>query len=357
MAQLSIMIKPASSRCNLACDYCFYRDEAKNRAVADFGAMDNACFDELLAKAICYAQGDDISLTFQGGEPLLAGKEFFRHAFETIRGINNCGNISVSVQTNGTLIDKEWAQMFKLNNVLVGISIDGNKRCNSHRKTASGDNSFDGIIRGVNILKLHQVDFNAVIVATKLSARNIAEIYAFFKRNGMRYLQFIPCLATIDGDSRFAPTADEYGEMLCKLFDLYYDDLISGDYVSVRYFDNLVNLARLGHCEQCGLGGVCAKQYVAEANGNVYPCDFYCLDKYLLGNVNTQNFEDFEAVAIEFLEETALPKAECRSCPYIKLCRGGGCKRERQSTDYCWAYKIFFRQNFDKIINLGKLSK
>ena len=96
--------------------------------------------------------------------------------------------------------------------------------------------------------------------------------------------------------------------------------------------------------EQCGLMGHCTHQFVAEGNGNIYPCDFYCTDEWLLGNINSESLEAManSQKAKDFIMESLPVRKECKECRFYPLCRAGGCKRNKESEDYCIAYKRFF---------------
>ena len=305
MPPLSIMIKPASALCNLRCEYCFYRDVAENRKQNEYGIMTRENAKTLIEKALHFADGAPVSFAFQGGEPTLAGLDYFRNFVSDMNEINkNRSPVFLSLQTNGTLINGEWAEFLAKYNILA--------------------------------------------VLTGYSARNGKKIYNFFKSEGFKNIQFIPCLKPFGyyGESDLFMTVREYGDFLCDVFSLYAEDYKKGRYISVRQFDNWVRLYLGGAAEQCGMNGFCARQFVCESNGNIYPCDFYCTDEYLLGNIKDTNFEEiaFCDTAKKFIESSANTPETCKSCEYINLCRAGGCKRTRQSADYCGAYKKFFKE-------------
>ena len=126
MPPLSLMIKPASSLCNLSCEYCFYKDVSEHREHLGFGVMEKETAEVLIEKALKYADGENISFAFQGGEPTIAGLEFFKFFVETVKEKNvKNSKIFYGIQTNGTLVDAEWARFFHDNNFLVGLSLDG----------------------------------------------------------------------------------------------------------------------------------------------------------------------------------------------------------------------------------------
>lgn len=351
MPPISVMFKPASSLCNMRCRYCFYHSVAENREMPSHGMMDTDTLETALRKAFAYADGGHVALSFQGGEPLLAGKEFFLTAERLIRTLNTARSpVSVGVQTNGTLLDEEWCRMFARFGWLVGLSLDGDRIANAYRVDAEGAETFDRVCAAAKLLQKNRVEFNVLCVLTRPVAERIERIYAFFRRSKFRHLQFIPVLRPLhrgaqsdDGSEEWALTSEVYLGFLKKAFSLYMKDMIDGRYTSVRQFDNFVRLANFGRAEQCGMNGGCSRQFVVEGDGAVYPCDFYCLDEYCLGNINETDFAEMEKTpaATDFIAESLVRPEKCGECKYLRLC-GGGCKRERIDLDKCDAYREFF---------------
>ena len=141
----------------------------------------------------------------------------------------------------------------------------------------------------------------------------------------------------------YSMSAEDYSEFLQKCFAMYLKDCMDGKYTSIRQFDNFVRLARFECPEQCGMEGHCCHQFVIEGDGEVYPCDFYCLDCYDMGNINDTDFFALSKhpVATEFIKESMQIEDKCKECKYFRMCRNG-CKRERIDLDKCAAYKKFF---------------
>lgn len=360
---ISIMLKPASSNCNLRCKYCFYNSLSSCREMPSRGIMSEDTLREVLKKAFAFAGNDRVMLSFQGGEPLIAGKDFFRKLHEIIRELNikHCP-VSIGVQTNGTLIDDEWCAIFKRGGYLVGLSLDGDKIANQKRIDANGDETFDRVLNSAKLLQKYGVNFNILTVLTKQVAERIVPIYKFFKKQGFKHLQFIPMLKPLKLDENGKPisthtysepfpseeenysmSANDYSDFLQKAFSLYLKDFIDGKYTSIRQFDNFVRLAHFETPELCGMEGHCCHQFVIEGDGEVYPCDFYCLDCYDMGNIyNTDFFElSKHPIAVEFIKESMVLEERCKQCKYYQMCRNG-CKRERIDLDKCEAYKKFF---------------
>ncbi len=348
MPPLSVMIKPASSLCNMRCRYCFYHDVSDIRKVKNFGMMKESTAENLIKKSLEFANGESVAFAFQGGEPLLAGLDYFKKFVLKVNILNtNNSRIFYGLQTNGTLINKEWAKFFADNKFLVGLSLDGDYTANRFRTDSNGNNMYEKIISASDILKEYSVDFNILTVLTGYCAENIDSIYKNLTSNGFKYLQFIPCLRPFGNtsDSEMYLTVRQYAKFLIHGFNSYVKDYIRNDYTSVRYFDNLVQMYLGNSPEQCGMCGHCMHQFVAEGNGNIYPCDFYCTDEWLLGNINDSDFDTLahSQNAERFLHESLEVDKECKQCKYYGLCRGGGCKRMKSDRDYCEAYKAFFK--------------
>ncbi len=344
---ISVMLKPASSNCNLSCEYCFYRSLSEQRQEFTKGMMSTETAQKVVDRALEFADGGNVYFTFQGGEPLLRGLGFYEDFVSYVKKKNTMGcKVSFCLQTNATLIDDAYAEFFKENGFLVGASLDGDAELNSYRKFADGSDSFEDTVRGIKLLEKYAVDFNVISVLTKRTAADFRKAYRFFKGSGWRYMQFIPCLRPLDGDcdESLYMDCDDYAKFLSGAFNIYYNSLMRSDFVSIRMFDNYVLLNQGRNAEQCGMNGCCSTQFVVEGDGSVYPCDFYCTDEWYLGNINDSDFNEMyhSQKAVEFLKESFKLDEKCGKCQYFYLCRGGGCKRLRRDMDYCDSYRAFF---------------
>lgn len=301
----------------------------------------------VIGSALDFANGTEVFFTFQGGEPLLRGIDFYKDFVEYTKKRNKLSaKINYCLQTNGTLIDEEYARFFRDNNFLLGVSLDGDEELNKYRTYKDDRPSFPDVLKGIELLKENSVKFNVLSVLTKNTARNFRKAYRFFKSNHLKYIQFIPCLRPFeqDYDESIYMDNDDYSYFLTKCFNIYFNDYMRGEYISIRTFDNYISLLGGKNAEQCGMNGFCSTQFVVEGDGSVYPCDFYCTDEWYLGNINESSFDELyhSEKAVSFLKESFRLDDRCRSCEYFALCRGGGCKRNRQDKDYCNAYKSFF---------------
>ena len=199
---IHLLIKPASGNCNLRCTYCFYADITEKRETPSFGMMSEETLEAVVRKALERAQGE-VTFAFQGGEPTLSGLPFFRRFVELVRA-HNTRNLTVhsAIQTNGILLDDEWAAFLAENRFLVGLSLDGTAAVHDlHRVDARGEGTHKRLMAAVRTLQAHKVEFNVLTVVTAKAAREIRSIYAFFRRNQLLYQQYIPCLVPL-GEAR-----------------------------------------------------------------------------------------------------------------------------------------------------------
>lgn len=366
MPAISMLIKPASSSCNMRCAYCFYADVANRREVANYGIMSDETIETIIKKAFEYA--DSVAaFGFQGGEPTMAGLDFFKRvvALQKKYNVNNI-RVTNALQTNGLNINEEWAQFFHDNNFLIGLSLDGTKAIHDkYRKDASGNGTFDRVLAAAKLMERHKVEFNILSTVNRDVAENIDRIYYFFKRQGFSYLQFIPCLDELQlpGEKEYSLTPELYGRFLKDLFRLWYVDLNTNHPVSIRYFDNLVMMLGGYPPESCGMAGSCSCYYMIEADGSVYPCDFYVTDEWRIGNILADGWDEMRHTenARRFVETSRQIADECRTCPYYRLCRGG-CRRNREPismgqntlNELCSAFRAFFEYAADDLVKVSR---
>lgn len=360
MSAVSLLIKPVSGSCDLQCTYCFYRDETKNRSKESFGMMEESTLELIIQKVLKEADAE-CTIAYQGGEPTLRGLEFYEKSMEYQKKYNvNQVKINNVIQTNGYGIDQSWAQFFAKHNFLVGLSIDGIKRTHDmYRKDSKGAGSFERIMKTVQIFRQCGVEFNILTVVNRQTARQVEKIYQFYKKNDFAYLQFIPCLdplAESPGGQEYSLTPKAYGDFLKALFDLWYEDVKKGCQPYIRYFENIVGMILGLAPEACDQRGICGMQYVIEADASVYPCDFYVLDEYRLGNLAEDSIEqiDKRRKEIKFVETSTHFSEECKRCEYFYLCRGG-CRRHRVleadldgKSFFCRSYQMFYEYTVDR---------
>lgn len=346
---LTLLIKPVSSSCNLRCRYCFYEDLSNHRQIKNKGIMKEDTVKEILfsAKEIVQSHGF-LQIVFQGGEPTLASLSFFEYFLKSEQQANlSKFQTSHSIQTNGILLDEHWAKFFHQNHFLVGISIDGSAQCHDlFRIDSGGKGTWKQVSEKVKFLQSYQVECNLLCVVHSLVAHSAQEIYESLCQFKNMPLQFIPCLDPLDQkDASFSLSPQDYGKFLCEIFDLWYEDITKGIYRSVRFIDDYLRIILGMDPTNCALLGQCGSYIVIEADGSLYPCDFFVLDSWELGNIHTHSLQNalLSDKNQAFIKEGTLQDKQCQTCSYSRYCRGG-CQKERvhKRTIYCEAYQQFF---------------
>ena len=376
MKSLQLLIKPASSLCDLKCKYCFYHDLATHQALSP-KIMSIETLELTIKRASEYftnAPKDEpsyLSILFQGGEPTLAGLDYFKQAiafqkqyFAHLPQVQ----ISNAIQTNGCKLDDELVSFLVANDFFFGISLDGPKALHdAMRIHRNGSGSYDEVRAGITKLQEFGAQFNVLCVLTDLNALNIKSVYEHFKELGFYNHQYIACLDPFEtlgqhSNEHLQEHAKEqplflseqaYSQFLINIVDLWYQDLMEqGTYISIRHIENYLALLLKMSINSCNMTGVCQIQNVVESSGKIYPCDFYAHDDYELGNLTDHDFEYLQtnSKARTFIEQSHQLPNECQHCPYLSLCRNG-CYRERLNSKniHCAAFKAFFAARLDKL--------
>lgn len=334
------MAKPAGAACNLACRYCYYIDKADltDHRVTRSALMSDHVL-EAYIKAYIEAQPTDrVIFTWHGGEPLLRKRNFYERALELQRRYAGGRHIDNSLQTNGTLIDREWCRFFADNNFLIGLSIDGPAHIHdTYRRMAGGGPTSEAVMRAAELLNIHNVEWNAMAVVNNLTEQTPEEFYSFFRDTlGCRYLQFAPIVERLDDFLRlmapfepggtvapYSVTPSGWGRFLNTIFDLWVCNDVGSMFVQI--FDaTLASWAGVPP-GTCVLGETCGHSPVIEHNGDIYTCDHFVYPGHRLGNIlesplismmMSRRLVDFGAS-----KRDSLPSV-CRGCRFLHLCHG-----------------------------------
>lgn len=368
MSPINVLIKPASGSCNLKCKYCFYNNVSQNRKEENYGFMSNEILETLVKNVFEYADFS-AGFAFQGGEPTLAGIEFYKNLVK-LQKKYNVKKIKVrnAIQTNGIKIDEEWAHFLAENNFLVGLSLDGPREIHDlNRIDINGIGSHKRIEKTIEYFNKHKVEYNVLSVVSKSVARHVEKIYRYYSKKGFYYLQFIPCLDELGedpGKNQYSLTPHIYGDFLKKLFDLWYKDFMNGKFISIRMFDNIVQMLLGFKPESCDMNGYCSSNLVVEANGSCYPCDFYVIDKWNMGNIAESSIKDLlqGEKAKKFVETSIDIPDDCGKCKFISICRGG-CRRHYEPIErkalgknyFCSAFKEFYAYTIPRFQEIARI--
>lgn len=362
---LGVMWKTVSTDCNLACDYCYYT--AGGRLEPLKHRIDRVLLEKTIREYMRHSDGA-VGFAWQGGEPLLAGLPFFK---EVVALQASCAPpntlIGNALQTNGTLLDEDWARFFREFNFLIGVSVDGPREIHDgHRFTATGKGTFDLVMRKIGHLRRHHVDFNILTVLHEGNVHRAGDLMAFYAREGFDYVQFIPGMRFQAREphtpARYRITADQYGRFLCETFDIWYND--GAPRMSVRMFDDMLSIHAGHEAGSCNHRRACSRTLVLEQNGDAYPCDFYMGPDWRLGTMATDPLPVImESPAYrKFLQLKERLPEQCRCCEYLKFCNGG-CPRNRTWNDdgrparphfFCGAYRRLFDHAHERFASLAR---
>lgn len=363
MRYFSALIKPASSLCNMSCSYCFYADVSNNRNVKSYGIMNiktaKILIDKLYEK---YVDETTFSFAFQGGEPTLAGIEFFEEfASYATENLRKKSKIVFSLQTNGYSIDEKWCALFKKYNFLIGVSLDATKEIHDYyRKTNANDTTYKNVLNTIKLFDKFSVEYNILSVISRGFAKHPKAVFSSYMKNGFKFLQLIPCLNPIgiQINEKTDLTPRLYASFLIETFNLWENEIKKDNWISIREFENIILKLKGQMAEQCGMMGVCSPQFVMEADGSVFPCDFFVLDKYYSGSIIENSIEEIEKSEgiVRFLSDTISLHPLCKSCKVFNICKGG-CKRYREfykSEDGYCPYQEFLYSTIDRFVQIER---
>src|SRR5574340_205140 len=349
-----LMLKPVGARCNLACRYCYYREKA-----ALYPDSDLRMGEETLAQVTAaYLQANpaaEVVCGWQGGEPLLAGLEFYRRALELQREhARPSVRVTNALQTNATLVDDEWAAFFAEHGFLVGVSIDGPAELHDrYRVDGARQPSYERAAAGLRLLLNHGVECNALVTVNRGNCEQPRRVYQHLVDLGFRHLQFLPVVERESREGRKATPwsvrGEAYGQFLCEVFDYWARQDVGRVYVQL--FESALN-GWLGRPPTlCTCAPTCGRALAVEHNGDLYACDHFVYPEYRRGAVTVEGL----AALVDGEEQAAFGRAKaelaarCRECPVRRLC-GGDCPKRRlhiaedgRPISYlCAAYRRFF---------------
>ena len=352
-----LLIKPVSADCNLRCEYCFYLRAAELYPDSERHVMSDSVLETLIHGLLAHRFPQTV-FAWQGGEPTLAGVDFFTRAvaFQQKHGAPGqvVGN---AMQTNGILIDREWCDLFHRYRFLIGLSLDGPREIHDrYRRFQSGAGTWEQVMASAQLMQQTGVEFNILCLVNKANVGMGADLLRWFAEHGFMYVQFIPCM---ERDHPCNVPVDAYGDFLCDTFDYWSKEGFGR--VSVRDFDAIL-AERMGEGPpMCIHGKRCDHYIVIEHNGDVYPCDFFVYDEWHLGNVMDAPLESF--LEHPKYRQFAYQKdkvAACRGCRWRPICHGG-CQKDRLATatladpsPLCPAYKKLFAHANPKLTALAK---
>jgi uncharacterized protein len=373
--EFQIFTKPVGSVCNLRCSYCYYLDKKDLYPETRHFLMDDSTLEKYIIQHIEASTEPVISFSWHGGEPLLAGIEFYRKALSLQHIHKPSDKVIVNgIQTNGTLIDEEWSRFFAENAFIVGISIDGPPEFhNISRRTKDGSPSFQSVRNGFDLLLKHSVVPEVLCVVNSENVKQPVVIYNFCKQLGARYITFLPLVkaesGSVTGVSKESVPAEAFGYFLGQVFDLWAENDIGT--IKIQIFEEAARVAFNQDHTLCIFKETCGGVPVVEFNGDFYSCDHYVDSGHILGNISDHSlafyFDSTRQRAFGMAKLLTLPQY-CLECEVRKMCNGE-CPKNRfiltpegeAGLNYlCKGYKYFFnhcRPFVDTIAEMWRLSQ
>lgn len=333
--------------------------------------MSDQLLEEFTKQFIEAHQVPVVNFTWQGGEPTLAGLDFYQKAIELQKKYSGGKKIENAFQTNGTRLNDDWCKFFKDNNILIGISIDGEEHVHNHyRKTISGGPTFNKVMKGIELLRKHNVEFNTLSTVNDYSVKFASETYRFLKKAGSGFMQFLPVVERIAGDNEetdlklvspefegkaavtsWSVPPAEYGRFLITIFDEWVRNDVGRYYVQI--FDATLANYVGENPGICVFAETCGDALAMEFNGDIYSCDHFVYPEYFLGNIFQQPLTDIVKQQKQFdfgiSKRNRLP-GYCLRCDVRYACHGE-CPKHRFLTTpdgepglnyLCEGFKLFF---------------
>jgi uncharacterized protein len=354
------MVKPVGARCNMRCSYCYYLKPNDDAAPQ---VMSLSILERFISQYIEASAGPVVNFVWHGGEPTLAGLDFYKAAVDLQKRCLpegwECWN---NLQTNGVLLDDTWCSFLADEQFDVGLSIDGSRLVHdTYRKDLGGQGTHHLAAAAITRLQAHGIQPDLLCTVTSLSARNALSIYRALRAFRTGWIQFIPVLCR-DKDGEITSESvnpSQYGDFLCDVFDEWIvNDLGT---LNVQMFAELTRIYSGGSSGLCMMAPTCGRALIVECDGSVYSCDHFVNPKYRIGSIESAHLGDLANLPVQFqfgdAKRENLPD-QCRACQWLLLC-SGGCPKDRNTTEYalCGGLKRFFSYSqpaFQQLLTLTK---
>ena len=332
-APFVIMAKPVGSACNLRCSYCYYLSKDTGSLFPHPTVMDDATLGRFIKSYMESSPGPVVSFTWHGGEPALAGLDFFEKVVSLEKKYLpdgfSCWN---SLQTNGTLLTDEWCAFLKREKFDVGLSIDGAKWVHDEfRRDLGGGVSYDRSAAAIERLKQYGILPDLLCTVTSESAKDPLAVYRSLRNFGTGWIQFIPIVRR-DENGNVTPDSvspEDYGEFLCRIFDDW--KLHDLGRCGIQFFAESAAILAGVAPSLCVMAPVCGRVLVVERDGSVFSCDHFVESRHRIGNIledSLADLADCEKQEAFGERKRALLPERCKSCEALAICNGG-CPKDR----------------------------
>ena len=366
----SVMVKPVGSACNMRCTYCYYLRKDAISTHPERHRMPEELLETFISQYIAASPGPVVSFVWHGGEPTLAGLDFYRRALELEKKYLPAGwQAWNNLQTNGLLLDDAWCDFLAENRFDVGLSIDGAAFVHdTYRVDPGGEGTFARVRESARRLMKRGIRPDLLCTVTSTSAQDPEAVYQGLRELDTGWMQFIP-IRRRDGTGNITAdsvTPEEYGDFLCRVFDQWI--LRDMEKTQVQLFAETASVLSGGQASLCWMAPTCGQVPVVEQDGNVYACDHFVTPENRLGNLETDDLGALVALPEQQRfgqrKRDALP-GKCRACQWLNLCNGA-CPKDRCSVtedgepglyDLCAGLEMYFSHAVPRLRRVSQLRR
>ena len=357
MDDFQVFVKPVGAVCNLACQYCYYAEKEQLYPEERGFRMPEYLLEQYIIQHIRSSSGPELFFSWHGGEPTLAGLEFFERVVALQKKyLPENRSITNGLQTNGTLLTHEWCRFLKRENFVVGISLDGPENLHSSfRVRKDGQSCFEEVIRGYHLLKQYGIRCEILCVVNSVNVYYPLELYHFFKQLKAGFITFLPLVEKDTSSGKLVTErsvpSKAFGEFLCAIFDVWKTSDIGS--IKIQIIEEALRTAFGVEHTLCIFKTTCGGVPVLEHNGDFYSCDHFVDERHLLGNIRETPFQILLESPVQRVfgqaKLTSLPHY-CLKCEVREMCNGA-CPKDRFITTpdgepglnyLCEGYKLFF---------------
>lgn len=365
-----IMAKPVGSRCNMHCDYCYYLEKGQYSAHERQTRMSFEILEKLIRETIRSSEGPVVSFVWHGGEPTIAGLDFYKKVVELERKYLPSGwQVWNNLQTNGFMLNDLWCDFLKENRFDVGVSFDGSARVHdANRHDLKGGGTQGRIARSIQRLRAHGIEPDILCTVNAVSCEDPLDVYRAIKETGASWCQFIPIVVRTDdgGFTKESVTPEGYGKFLITIFDEWVRRDLGK--IDVQLFAETARIMAGGKPSLCWMAETCGRALIAEEDGAIYSCDHFVDDAHRLGMLQNKDLAEMANSGFQIAFGNAKKEnltEECKTCPFLKYCNGGcpkdrfgtGSKGEKGQYYLCAGLKAFFAHAEPVLEQVMKLSR
>lgn len=371
--EFQVFVKPVGAKCNLSCSYCYYLGKRHLNTGCSTGCMNDEVLELYIRQHIEASTGKEVIFSWHGGEPTLAGLDFYRKAVDFQKRYKPSGSVILNaIQTNATLLTEEWGKLLKEENFYAGISLDGPERYhNLNRRDRNNNLTYQNVIKGLELIRKYNIPFEILTVISDANVHAPLELYHFLKETGTGYITFLPLVEKDAAGNQVTSSqsvrSSDFGRFLSAVFDEWLEKDIGN--VKVQIFEEALRTAFNQEHTLCIFKPVCGGVPVVEVSGDFYPCDHYVNADNRTGNIGDRSLADMlddpRQKTFGQYKRTSLPRY-CLECEVLSMCNGE-CPKNRfvsaptgeDGLNYlCEGYRHFFnhcRPFIDEVSRVWKM--